>query len=395
MFNNLKYNQLRLWHCLFLFVGLLANLWMSYKYSAIGGSDFDIDLEAARFLSSGVSAYSGPNTHPPFSLIFALPFLHLKAQSAFLLYNLISLGVYCIGCGLVLSGLVLSLDWKVLLLGTSLILPTQLAGIALASVSPLLSGLILIAWYFLQSKRTAVAEFLLAVAFLLKLYPGFLMLYFLAQRNWRAAYQILLIVFVISLLSLMIVPVQEYWSFVLAARKNAVLYLDFRTNHSLISLSEKMLGSNDGWVRPLVEAPHLAQVIGVLLTTVVTVFAYLKSKSLLAIGEDSRAFALLLCCMLLVSPISWGHYQSVLILPLGIALQDSIKMNKFAMLCFILILSSGIMSSVTDNLGKGYDQFNLPWLFSLGAYAESLGIFLLALLIVSPFKFQLISERSS
>ena len=353
---------------------------MSFKYSGIGGSDFDIDLEAARFLNSGISAYAGPNTHPPLSIIFALCFLPLSSQAAFLVYNAISLGVYLYGCWLTVQRLDLSLNWKVALIAGALLWPTQLAGPALGSVSALLSGLILIAWHLLQARREWLAPILLGICTLLKIYPGFLALYLFAQSNWRILTRLALSVLLVSLLSLAIVPATEYLNFLSAARVNAELYLDFRTNHSLISLSEKMFGHATGWVQPVFEMPFVAKLLGISLTIAASIYAYFKAKLLLTSGEEDKAFSVLLCFMLLVSPISWGHYQSVLILPIGIALQDSLKNQRFSSLSLVLILTTGMMSSVTDNLGRDANQLNLPWVFSLGAYAESLGIFLLALI---------------
>jgi hypothetical protein len=122
------------------------------------------------------------------------------------------------------------------------------------------------------------------------------------------------------------------------------VFLGYVLNHSIGGIVAKLFGKQMGWFSPLVEIPHIASVLTMLLSIGVLVYTILKLREMAAEKELSDyAFGLTLVTMLLLSPITWSHIFPVLILPIGLLLREYIdepSSKRLRLLLFVLLCLS-------------------------------------------------------
>jgi hypothetical protein len=191
----------------------------------------------------------------------------------------------------------------------------------------------------------------LGVATAIKFYPGFLFLYFVLRRDWRAIGAGLVSLAAITALTAAVLGPDAYRSYFIDVLPQTSLRRADWHNLSMSGVScklfDKPLHLPPVQIQPLVESPVLA-VLG-MIGTLVAVSAFLawvvrhtnhasptreRTKWGLARQEavpvpilsgrshdTDLAFALTIIGMVLVSPITWDHYLLVLALPLAILWQ--------------------------------------------------------------------------
>jgi hypothetical protein len=262
------------------------------------------------------------NAHPPTSVLIALPFAWLEYADAFLAWNLLSLAAFGISLWLVGRELGVRMSvWSILPIVTLLLVCFPFRShVYQGQLSIVLLVLITGAWALYRRGWLASAGALLAAAAAIKLFPGFLFLYFLLRRQWRvliggAVSFVLLTALTTAILGLDIFPIY--------IRDVLPQVGDFRSGWGNVSvagiwfklfdpLTERMR------VEPLWRSPLLARVGAVFCWLVlVGIFTWvtLRARSR---EEKDRAFALGVTTMLLVSPLTWEHYLPLLLLPLAV-----------------------------------------------------------------------------
>src|SRR5262249_1217185 len=131
--------------------------------------------------------FTQKNAHPPPSVLLALPFAGLDYPEATLAWNLVSLVALAVSLLLVIRtlGLPFSL-WSLCPLITLLLLCNPLLQqVNHGQLSLLLGLLVTGTWVAERSGRPKLAAALLGTAMAIKLFPGFLFLYFVLRRQWQ------------------------------------------------------------------------------------------------------------------------------------------------------------------------------------------------------------------
>ena len=363
---------------LFLSLGIAVNLVLLLLYSPVGG-DFDLDYDAAGRILAGLPPYDLYNGHPPITGILIIPFRLLSAPVAFFSFGIFSLLLAALMAFLIVQTFGREREDFTWLCAILLLWPDFMVGIALGSLSVLVSVSIVGAWYLLRSNSVRAAGVLLGISILLKLYPGFLLLHLLLSRNWRALVSALLTVVAGFLITLCVIGPAAHWQWVAeSVVKNSTNYVDFYDNISIRSIWEKLVGSKGGWVEPLLEMPVLARYGGFVSVAVMLIICVWRMRILLQhpAGGDF-AFSLASIAMLLVSPNSWGHYTIVLLLPLYLLLRHAQGMWLY----FCMLLMSGVDAFLMKTLFRS----QVPALFELPAclsgLSNFLGLLLLAVLV--------------
>jgi hypothetical protein len=217
------------------------------------------------------------------------------------------------------------------------------------------------------------AGVLLGTAAAIKLFPGFLFLYFALRRQGRIAASAAISLAALTGLTAAVLGPEAYRSYAVDVLPSLERYQDEWANVSLVGLWTKLfnpqridtLGESrqtllaDPLARlcgyrtgdapipiprgmrtePLWRSAVLMRVGGILsCITVVTVLARAIWRARSRAGHD-RTFGLALTAMLLVSPIAWDHYFLLLLLPLA-TLYAGLPVSNGARVLFLMLLFS-------------------------------------------------------
>jgi hypothetical protein len=260
------------------------------------------------------------NAHPPTSVLLALPFAALSYSDAFLVWNLVTLLALAVSMGIVVRQLTISYTaWSVLPTVVLLAFCNPFwqhinQGQINLMVLPLLTGI----WAADRSGRPVWAGVFLGLATALKLFPGFLFVYYLLRGQWKV-----IVVGVISLaavtgLTVAVLGVQTYQSYIYDVLPQVQEFKDWWANISLIGFWNKLFNGLSGHVVPLWYSPLLANAGAfVSCALVIGVLAWKVGQARSQTQQD-LAFALATTAMLLVSPIAWDHYFLFLLVPLAL-----------------------------------------------------------------------------
>lgn len=258
------------------------------------------------------------NAHPPTSVLFVLPLGLLSYSNAWLLWSLFSL--LCLGLSVWQfrrfhpSALTL---WS-LLPCTALLLWCNPFRQQMNQGQLNLVLLLLLAgtWAADRSERPWLAGSLLGAAMAFKLFPGYLFLYFAARRQWRPLAAGIATFLVLTVATMAVLGTQCYYDYAMIAVPSLEKYRVYWQNISLAGLWHKLFNSAGSHVVPLWQSPPLAwtaTLISDAAVTALTAWFIWRSRSR---REHDLAFSLTVIAMLLVSPITWDHYFTLLFLPL-------------------------------------------------------------------------------
>jgi Glycosyltransferase family 87 len=335
--NTIRPSLLRVFGLIVLLMGILQ-VGLAWTEIISSGMDIQQDYVAAQRLRAGVDIYSPIlpaevsalgvreedhvgmrlNVHPPLTALLLVPLTFLSFPVATLIWTL--------GCVLLLGGLVYllvkELDlplaspwWQIVALIMLSWYPVWLH-LHLGQFTILLAALIFAAWYALRRGRDALAGGLLAGAILLKIFPVILLAYAVINRRWRMLWATLAVMLVLVLIQTAIGPRQWPDYFLQVAPKNAAEWMNNPRNASLASISLRLFVEN-AEVAPMFDLPSAE------LPTRVTLYAIALACVAAVLWRRRGAhdltgeYSLLLCAMVLLSPLSWEHSFIFLLLPLA------------------------------------------------------------------------------
>jgi hypothetical protein len=239
-----------------------------------------------------------PNLVSQQNFVYPPPLAALFAPISLIPYPVAAV-LFIVGSG-VLLGVALRIlgvrDWRcygAVLLG----IPVQ-QGLALGTLSPLLAVLLALVWRYRD--RTAVAAPALALLVVSKLFLWPVAILFLVTRRFRtlaAAVGISLVAVVATSLPLGLTVFSDYPQLV-----DAVSRLEATSSISLYAFATSLGLSS-------VQSTVASFAVGGLLVV---------GAARAARRDESRAFRILVVAALALSPIVWGHYLVVLVVPLAL-----------------------------------------------------------------------------
>lgn len=335
-------------------LGIAVLVKASSEYAAVG-SDFIQDYAAgAAFLRgepiygrsltmlaytlTGVTGHE--NFHPPFAAVLFSPLSLLDYQIAFTLWVLVNGLLLFVVAELLLRNLNLDSQlryWYPLLL----FWPPAIFAFGTGQSSILLVLLVFLTWAALRGRHPRVAGALLGLAALIKLFPAYLVLVFIARREWSAVGSFILVSLAGWIASVWVFGVKSvaiYW--VEVAPRDIVEFGEFPLNVSIYSLIAPFFRKNH-WIQPLLDAPELGYWLGMgasLAIALAGAWYILKFRS---DADLASLFGVGIAAMILVNPISWGHFFPVLLLPWSLVWRESKESKLFR----VLLLSAVLLCS--------------------------------------------------
>jgi hypothetical protein len=289
------------------------------------------------------------NAHPPICVVLALPLGSLDYPDAVFVWNLVSLGALFLSFWIIQRELAIPISgWSVFpLIALLLICNPFRQQVIQGQLTLLLLLLLTGCWAAQRSNRTGWAGVLLGTATAIKLFPGFLFIYFILQRKWKAVMAGILTVAVITALIIPMLGVETFKSYGMDVIPRVAVFRASWFNASLPGLWTKLFDPDTEGdpvhpvhirIEPLWRSLALARLgTWVSCGVVVTVLAWTVRRARGRVEKD-LAFGLTIIAMLLVSPITWDHYLLLLTIPLAVLWTWLPRSNLVRMLfLFILI----------------------------------------------------------
>jgi len=261
------------------------------------------------------------NAHPPTSILLAVPIAWLEYPDAFMVWNLFSLALFGISIWLVARELHMTVSTSGLLVGWTLFLfcnPFR-QQVNEGQLNMVLLTLITGAWVLDRSDRVGWAGALIGLAAAIKVFPGFMLVYYAVRGQWKAVLTGALALLGATGLTVLAVGKETYATYHRDVLPHIVMtYRDWWINASLPGLWSKLFDGRSGHVAPLVHNLGLVlagSALCALILGLVLLAAIRRAKSR---GEHDLTFALALIMMLLISPFTWDHYFLLLLVPVAL-----------------------------------------------------------------------------
>lgn len=354
------------------FVLRLPELRQSFITGTTHPYDFPQDYLAGQLLIAGTSLYppdfmrlyettflkrsfaqgSGiqfMNAHPPFTVLLLFPLWIMSFHNAALVWALTTIGIMFIIIVLVLR----SEDASLLYFPLAALFafawqPFQL-NLSMGQTSILVTLFVVAGWYFLKNNRDAMAGIALALATMLKFYPGLLIVYLLVSKRYKA--------FLFSIIGIGVIVVMmllttryDFFHFLSSVVPYDVHYWQAHLeNYSLrgfaakLFLSLRILGTSGALTASLNQF-HLDGFL-----------YFMDALLLLLIGWGGRrydftgdaGYSVFIIAALLLSPLCWDHYLTLLLLPLAALIKGFSRKRTF--LDILLFCTGVFLVSVDEN----------------------------------------------
>jgi hypothetical protein len=306
------------------------------------------------------------NAHPPTSVLVAMPFCWLSYPDAFLAWNLLSF--VCLGAslwivvrqlGLKVTGWGLLAGWALLLVCNPL---TQQVG--QGNWNLLLMLLFTGAWALDRSDKPGWAGVLIGLATAIKLFPGFLLLYYAARGRWRVVIAGTAALVAATLLTLSFLGMDAYVMYYRDAMPKMTVFRGWWINASFAGLFNKLFDGSSGHTTPLVYSPRLALAATGICISIVCGILFVATRRARTLRENDLTFGLALESLLLIAPLTWDHYFLLLLAPLAVLWKDLRRLGNWQWLFLIVLVMLWLpYKNVLDLFlkpGEGAGQVGTP-----------------------------------
>lgn len=373
--------------CLLTFIGLyhliplIPNVWDPK-------SDFYPYYQAGELIRAKKPIYTFPNNNQtPTTCMIFVPLTFLSIKSAALLWiSLTSICYFWIGIIILLElRISLTFYWGFFLFSLALCWYPFLINITLGQISNLISLLIILAWLFLRQKKDIGAGILLGIACLLKLFPGIFLIYLFLRKKWMALGVMIVTILVGFLLTLLVVDLKDIvYYFINFVTRQSSIWSGFPLNLSLNSIIQTLFIGNSQFspqLTPLIYSKPVTIILTLILDLTIVILL-LRQLIILPTTThgDNIAFNYCIICMLLLSPIAWQHYYTILLLPLGYVFKlflqyKNLRFFRLGLLSFLFL--SLPSQEIASFIIQFFPSSILPWYTVFIIKIPILGIFLL------------------
>jgi alpha-1,2-mannosyltransferase len=261
------------------------------------------------------------NAHPPAAVLLALPFGRVEDYAtAHYYWNLATFPLYLLAV-LVILAAVRAVRWYAVfpVVVLTLVSFPVVLNLMQGQLNFVLAPLLALAWWADRRDHQLLAGLALGLAAGLKLFPGFLFIYFLFAGRWRALAAGLAAALAVNAVAWAVFGTEAFTTYV---RQVMPGVLDFQSSWRNVSL-------NGFWQRlydprpedkivALRESPQLARGLALASQLFVAAVAALVALRAKTPATRDRAVAVGVFGMLLASPVAWTHYFVLLAIPVAV-----------------------------------------------------------------------------
>jgi hypothetical protein len=308
----------------------------------------DLHESAPRYLGVSLDkdhALVFVNAHPPTSVLLALPLAQFRFPDAFLIWNLVSLAALAASLWIAHWQLRIPFSaWSFapVIALTLLCYPLE-EHCRLGQLTLMILLLLTGAWAAERSGRPWLAGVLLGAATVIKLFPGFLLLYYAMRGRWKVVVAALVTITALTGLTITVLGIDSYRSYLFVVLPEIQWFRVGWENNSLWGFWSRLFDPALEHVRdrsitePLFYSPALAVALSLVSSAAIAgILAWFVRRD--ATGQRcDLTFALAVTAMLLISPICWAHYLLLLLVPLGVVWTE-LAASRFERWAFLLVL---------------------------------------------------------
>jgi hypothetical protein len=277
------------------------------------------------------------NGHPPTAVLLVLPLGRLKYSDALLVWNLASLAAFGASVALIILELRLRISpWTILpaVLLLLICFPFR-QHIRIGQLNLVLLMLITAAWAADRRGHPWWAGALIGAATAVKLFPGFIAIYWLTRRQWRPLFAATLAFATLTAVTGLVLGPNALVSYVNKALPALRPSWSAWGNLSVSSVWLKLFDpAATEYIDPLFRSTTLAW-LAVCLSSAAIIVTLIRST--LRTDAD-LGFVLTIMAMLLVSPVTWSHYLVLLLLP-GLIIWQHLPADGQARPFFLICLA--------------------------------------------------------
>jgi hypothetical protein len=261
------------------------------------------------------------NAHPPASVLLSLPFGLLPYREAHLVWNLISFCLLLVSVWVILRELNLRFRfwWVFPAIVVLLLAYPVYIHILQGQLNFLVLFLLTLAWVADRRDYTGWAGVAVGLATALKLAPGFVFVYFLFARRWRAILTGGAAFLAVNAVTLGFFGWSEFLTYIYQAVPSVTTYETTWRNVSLVGYWLRIFNPQpQEKIIPLIYSPAVSW--GLLMVSrllVIGAVAWLAWRAQ-SVARRDRAFAASIVGMLLLSPVAWTHYFVLLAVPIAL-----------------------------------------------------------------------------
>lgn len=296
-----------------------------------------------------------PNLNPPFQVLLFYPFAHLTVTNAYRIWN--AIGVLCVLAGAILIG---SARTEGRARATGGLALAVLALVYFPTCTALILGqmslvpflFLVLAWRAWRGGRLGTAGVILGTLGAVKLFFGAFLLFFVARREWRAAFAFVAAWFFFTAGSGAITGLESLVSYV--AVLGTVDWFGHNWNASLLGFFTRVFEQPSDTA--LGYAPVLASLLGrglsLLGILLLLRMARRRGSPERETEMNDLAFSACLVLMLLVSPLGWIYYFQVLLIPLVVIWEGSSTLPRGRAFRWLVVLA-WMLSTVPSTQSRG------------------------------------------
>lgn len=341
--------------------------WATFRPARGIGGDFTQDWLAARDHRAGSPAYGDLgesslrhlnaihkdnvlrwNAHPPVSILFFLPLAELSHEDAFFVWNLLTMPLFAAAVWVAAWQLGVR-GWRAGAVAAAVVLAGALPRVGCfplqeqvlwGQFSAPITFLIAVGWAADRGGRPALAGAAVGLAAAIKLFPAFLLLYFVLAGRWRAAAVAAAVAVALNGLALAVFGTDAFRTYVgevvpgVAARFGSD-WANISVRAFWLRLFDPSLPSR---ATAAADAPLLGRALELAVRGAMTAAVAWRAWRAKTVAARDRAFAAAAVAMVLVSPISWSHSLILLVVPVGVLARDARGPWRWPLLACLVIL---------------------------------------------------------
>lgn len=317
------------------------------------------------------------NLNPPFQTLLLAPVVLIKYEQAFFIYSIISIisglvAVLLIAHETANEKIELSCLFSFMII-IMVYFPT-LINIIYGQLSLVLLLFITLAWIAARNGRDALGGIYLGLAMSLKIFVGLFLLFFLVRRRWRLLGWFTGTFTLLSLLPLWFFGIETYKNYITIL--SSITWYAASWNASFLGFFTRIFGGSENvpWVNLPAVAHALTRLGSGLFMLCLAWLAWPRAQ------ESSRdrfdlGFSLTITGMLLISPLGWMYYFTVLLIPAVVSWR-LVRRLEARIRYQAVILLAWLLSTIPHSLIRAPDM-NSPhlWFFWAGPYFTALLLF--------------------
>lgn len=301
--------------------------------SVLGGVDpyLSVQMLADRFMGPlPMLLMAHPTPHPPPVVLLCLPLGWISYEHAAIVWFFFELICLSVSIALLLRWLGVKKWVSYASLSALLILvwPPITSELVIGQLTALLLVLLVGAWQALRSGNDIQGGILIGSAIAVKFFPWPIIIFLMLRKNWRAVSAAVTTVAVANIAASTLIGFDRTAQYYLKTGLSvSQIYHASIGNFSLWTIGWRMFDGTSlhDWIGtgatapPLFSAPAIAPYISIVIP-----FAMLISGCIFAFQARNldTSFGIMICLMILVSPIAWTYFLLLALIPFGIVVRN-------------------------------------------------------------------------